>query len=492
MENRGLRDRIADAAADRAYQDRRNPMCAWRGRFTGEERECQECQGRTRLKVFECGRGAHGGTVTADKCVSCQDRFVHSHRPFTSLDIALSTRCNLRCPFCYLGHGGKQEKPNLAFTMHCVKWFLGQCSSVPPDKKRLINIYGGEPLLEWDTLVRFVEETHKIARCALSFSVVTNGTLLSEERLEWMLRNKIRPQFSIDGCPTVQDAQRLTPTGKGTSDRIAQVLRLVSRKMPGTTIRATVTPDAVPHLLETVKYFHEAFGFRKIMAVHASGYPWTPDDLERYRTALFEVADYMISLAQRKDPIFLTLYPFERGCRGFLESAVTGGHQGCGAGRSMVAVDMAGNLWPCHRFCGGEWDSPWRLGSVFSGVTNRMFKNLVEITDCRDTARPECKLCNAQLACVGHCMWESMERDGANASRYPFPQGRLPHVCTMQQIQTAAWQYLHKTLLRRGITHYAKGSTPQQYKRENLGLQEPPVATITRLETPPIDGASGR
>lgn len=489
-----LRAKIEATAQRRAFVDRKNPACAWRGPATGNERECPTCSGHVRQKTFECGRGLFPDGAVATDCVDCAARFTHQHRPFSSLDIALSTRCNLRCPFCYLGQGGHQEKPNLAKAIHYLKWFLAQALPIPVERERVINIYGGEPLLEWDTLVKFIEEGRRLSQSPLRFSVITNGTLLTEERYRWMLKNGVRPQLSIDGCPTVQNAQRITPSGGGTSRVIEQVLRMVLKHNRNTTVRATVTPEAVPYLVESVKYLHEGFGVRSIMAVAASGYAWGPADLDAYEEALYGLADYVIEQATATPPTFLKLYPFERGCRGLLDAATEAGHQGCGAGRSMVAIDMDGVLWPCHRFAGGDPASQWSLGSVSSGVTNRLFKSALEQVDCREHARPECARCSAQLSCIGHCCWESMQTDGATSARYPFPQGRLPHACRMQKDQTAAWQYLHRTLARRGILHYGKGHMDKQFREDNLANEKGVVtATITNLGEPMgnenIDGA---
>jgi hypothetical protein len=56
----------------RALWDQGNSQCKYLGPPTGEERECDTCKGRVRLKVFQCHHPAHGCT-TLSQCRGCAD-----------------------------------------------------------------------------------------------------------------------------------------------------------------------------------------------------------------------------------------------------------------------------------------------------------------------------------------------------------------------------------------------------------------------------------
>lgn len=95
-----------------------------------------------------------------------------------------------------------------------------------------------------------------------------------------------------------------------------------------------------------------------------------------------------------------------------LEKLEYGGRRedGCGAGCKMHAVDIDGNMYPCHRFVGTEYI----LGDAEAGVdSNMFFKNIRKIKN------SSCKECWAQNLCLGGCPYENYvaSEDDDNVSK---------------------------------------------------------------------------
>lgn len=418
-------------------------LCLFRGEQNGW-RECEGCAAKgnkVKLRTFECF--LHKDPVSLTECDSCLDKRQTVHKPISNLDMSLSDYCNLRCPFCYICRTSpdKLAKANAERSLKIIRWFMNQARPLPPKTQRKVSIFGGEPLFEWDNLQEVVTRAkEEWKNDPLHIGIVTNITLLTEERYAWLKEKGITFQMSIDGAPIVQDKQRVRADGSGTSKVATEVAKMVLRDRPQTGIRATTTPFAARHLYESVRYFHEELGCEKIIPVHASGYIWTPDDLAVYEEQLYLIADYIID--KLRNGKFIYMFPFNRGCRGFTSQS-WGGTNGCGAGRSMICVDANYNIWPCHRFYGGDPSSPYLLGNILQGgISNRVFYDALNSGDCRAIRKEECKKCPAQITCQGMCMWETMYH-GPNGVCYMYPQGKNDHMCELTRIYQKVWMYIH-------------------------------------------------
>jgi len=94
-------------------------------------------------------------------------------------------------------------------------------------EKLLIMFFGGEPLIEKELLLhiadRFIREKGDIE---VNFQMSTNGTLLTPDLLDELLRRRIYISLSIDGS-----RQRPNAAGKGTSKMIEKAGRLLRRML---------------------------------------------------------------------------------------------------------------------------------------------------------------------------------------------------------------------------------------------------------------------
>ncbi|RKY16010.1 MAG: GTP 3',8-cyclase MoaA [Planctomycetota bacterium] len=95
-------------------------------------------------------------------------------RRITDLRISITSRCNLKCPYCHKeGVRGEEEEQDTAF------WRKVLMAAAELNIRRALKITGGEPLLRAD-----LEQIIAAAREAgfRDISLVTNGTLLDEKR----------------------------------------------------------------------------------------------------------------------------------------------------------------------------------------------------------------------------------------------------------------------------------------------------------------------
>jgi radical SAM protein with 4Fe4S-binding SPASM domain len=109
--------------------------------------------------------------------------------PPDHLYIELSDECNLHCRHCYLSAGPAGRNalaPDVARTAACDFARMGGIS---------VTFSGGEPLL----YARWKEVLAEAASAGLSCAVVTNGTLLTAEAIDFLLEYRVTAAISLDG-----------------------------------------------------------------------------------------------------------------------------------------------------------------------------------------------------------------------------------------------------------------------------------------------------
>ena len=79
-----------------------------------------------------------------------------------------------------------------------------------------IEFQGGEPTANWETLTEIVRyatlKNHKVKK-ELSFSLVTNFSLMTEEKMDWLIAHKIQVCTSLDGPADLHDKIRIFNEG---------------------------------------------------------------------------------------------------------------------------------------------------------------------------------------------------------------------------------------------------------------------------------------
>ena len=136
--------------------------------------------------------------------------------------VGVTDKCNLRCRYCcYSGdYPGKRSHGNRILSFEDIDDIVKFIESIAGTNPIRIAFYGGEPLLNLNTIQYCVEVCrHKWGQSA-SFSVSTNGTLLKPEVIEWLIVNNVEIAISIDGSKSFHDRNRIFSNGRGSFDKV--------------------------------------------------------------------------------------------------------------------------------------------------------------------------------------------------------------------------------------------------------------------------------
>ncbi|MBN2112447.1 His-Xaa-Ser system radical SAM maturase HxsB [Candidatus Woesearchaeota archaeon] len=124
--------------------------------------------------------------------------------------VVVTLRCNMNCVYCHAS-SVSQDKKGFDMDKDTAKKtvdFIFQS----PSPNITIEFQGGEPLLNWEILkfiVGYAKQKNRTANKKLSFSVVTNLSMMDEEKMQYLIRERILVCTSLDGPKELHDKNRI-------------------------------------------------------------------------------------------------------------------------------------------------------------------------------------------------------------------------------------------------------------------------------------------
>lgn len=173
--------------------------------------------------------------------------------------IPLTSRCNLKCTYCYqVLHGDFQGPGAQEIASWTDESITALASFVRHQLERdqyeglRLRWYGGEPLLKLDLINKIgtaAQDVCKALGTRLSGMVVTNGTCLSERAIATLRKYNVdRLEISIDGPLELHDLLRQSRSGKSTYDQILHAIVRASDAFETIVFRVNVHSRNVEHI----------------------------------------------------------------------------------------------------------------------------------------------------------------------------------------------------------------------------------------------------
>jgi uncharacterized protein len=306
--------------------------------------------------------------------------------PVRHLILALTTRCNLNCAYCYNGSVDSKSPANMTPAVVAAALELVSHSGNPFD----LQFTGGEPTLVPDRLDLAARLARATGRCR-RIAIQTNATHLTPTLIDLFRTHEIQVGVSLDGPPEVHQRQR---------GRVADTLRglglLEAAGIPFrvTTVVTRESAATLDRLALLLSGFASARGIGldllvdKGAALAGGTEPADSMVLVNGLEGLIKTLD-MVN-ARRRIPIRLRerdrLNPFlPQADKGFCPAAI---------GESM-GVDPSGNLFPCGQTLG---DPLFAAGTVWDPEVNRLHR----LSHCRPL-QASCDRCDLAQFCPGDC-----------------------------------------------------------------------------------------
>ncbi len=132
--------------------------------------------------------------------------------------LVVTLRCNTTCVYCHASRANMDAvhtdmTPEIA--EKCVDFILQSTNPFVT-----IEFQGGEPLVAFDIVKHVIEyalEKNKSIGKELEFTMVSNMSLMDDEKLEYLISKRVQLCTSLDGPPDLHDSVRKLPKAYGDS-----------------------------------------------------------------------------------------------------------------------------------------------------------------------------------------------------------------------------------------------------------------------------------
>ncbi|MBI4655472.1 MAG: radical SAM protein [Elusimicrobia bacterium] len=227
------------------------------------------------------------------------------NKEISKLKIALTSRCTMECTHCFVNKRGR-ETISMNDAANGLDLFLGS-----PGPNKILEIYGGEPLTEFELLKEITalagHKARKLRR-RLVISVASNGALLTEKHADYFRKNGIAFSLSFSGTRESHNSVRKFAGGQGSYDAVVKKFPLLFAKLKNNLhVIFCVHPESAANAYEDFKRLAE-LGFRNIGIECVHGFPWRGKNYSDFARSMEKITDYVRQKMYSGDFIILNAF----------------------------------------------------------------------------------------------------------------------------------------------------------------------------------------
>lgn len=318
--------------------------------------------------------------------------------------------CNLRCPYCFTEANRRVISLNTMKT--AIQFLISECTRIPSiTPSPSVYFFGGEPMLHFEDIivptVVWSEESGLRKQHNISFGMTTNGTLLTEGKLEWLAAHDVGILLSMDGDRLTQDSQRPGPNGTSSFDMLAPKLPSIIKYFPNTTFRSTIEPYNVEHLHENYMFARKS-GFKNYFVTPNTLTAWTTEQIKALLEQLSLIAKTMYE--DISDGIQLLIWnEFASSLGACFTQKVNReiGFNHCGIGTTTVGIAVNGDINGCQEHNTYIDHDIFYIGNIFDGIDSGRHQQLLSAYSalphpvCKENPSL-CDSCSFYDDCAGH------------------------------------------------------------------------------------------
>lgn len=167
----------------------------------------------------------------------------------TKLSLIPNNICNLSCSYCYSASGRNNSRISLSDLEAGLNWFIDP-TRIEGDFLSIFITGGGEPLATWDVTSHAIAYAYNLARqknIRLHLSVITNGTLVTEDIIAFLKRHNCSVGVSFDVLEDIQSRNR------GKYVIVRNNIKSLLGSGLNVMINSTVIPSSIKRLTEIVR-----------------------------------------------------------------------------------------------------------------------------------------------------------------------------------------------------------------------------------------------
>ncbi len=210
--------------------------------------------------------------------------------------------CDLKCKYCFIEGGQKAGYHRQVMSQKTAKAAVDKYFHIlkghDTQKTPSVVFYGGEPLLNWETIkcaLLEIEQKEKETEIKVDKVIITNGTILTEEIIEFVKRYNIQISVSLDGIQKVNDANRVDLQGNGSFSRAVDTIKRLMNNGVTPAVSCVMAKEGIPYVDDSIRFLIEDLGIRGLGFNHVSIIPglnfYDPIYEEQFADAILHVQD---------------------------------------------------------------------------------------------------------------------------------------------------------------------------------------------------------
>ncbi len=321
----------------------------------------------------------------------------------------ITHKCNLACKYCIMGMPSLKDgyKDNdISMSLDTALKAVDYIRTISVKGVNL-TFFGGEPLIEFDNIKKIVEYTNDKYPGWFRFNIITNGTLLRDDMLDFFQKNKIEFLFSIDGDQEINDKLRVYKYKKQSvfTDAFSNLTKLAAHTDINYKVNITYFKPTI-NIADSFDFFCSQkipeTRFERGLVPADSPFCISLTDIDYVKNEFSQMAqDYYQQLINGSDHIMdnfvILIKKITKNTRRY---------RGCNMGIDFITIAADGKIYPCHKMVGNAYQN---IGSVENGVNNTKQR---EIWQQNVLQRPVCSKCWAKFLCGGFCISDNYHVNG--------------------------------------------------------------------------------
>lgn len=371
-----------------------------------------------------------------------------------SITFIVTKDCQLACKYCYLVGKNTKERMSFEIATQAIDYILNHEDNFK-ERSVIWDFIGGEPFLEIDLIDKICDylKTEMYRRQhhwfnSYRFSFSTNGINYDTEKVQnFIEKNRMHLSIgiTIDGTKQKHDLNRIWKTKdgsapkpseeKGSYDDVVKNIPLWLCQFPDASTKVTISSADIPYIKESVLHLY-GLGIKEVNINCVFEDVWNEGDDKLFEEQLMQLADAIIDAEYYK----------KYACSFFSEyigKPLKDNQNWCGAGK-MLAVDAAGNFYPCTRFAAYSLRSkkPIIIGNVRDGIDQNKLRPFLTLD--RTTQSPQ-KCIDCEVA--SGCAW--CQGENYDAAETSTIYQRATAICKMHKARVRANNYYWNKLYRK-------------------------------------------
>ena len=366
-----------------------------------------------------------------------------------SITFIVTKDCQLACKYCYLVGKNSKERMSWDIAKKAIDYILSHENEFR-EESVVWDFIGGEPFLEIELIDKicdylktemFIRNHHWFNSYRFSFS--TNGINYDSPKVQEFIKKNhehLSIGITIDGTKRKHDLNRIYKgegEEKGSYEDVVKNIPLWLSQFEGGGTKVTISSADIPYIKESVLHLF-ALGIKEVHINCVFEDVWNEGDDKIFEQQLLELADEMIDHNLYKDNV----------CSFFSETIgkpqdTKDNSNWCGAGM-MLAIDAAGNFYPCTRFAAYSLreKAPIIIGNVYDGIDKNKLRPFL-ILDRLTQSNQECIDCEVASGCAW-CQGENYDAAETNTIYQ-----RSTAICKMHKARVRANNYYWNKLYRK-------------------------------------------